>query len=264
LSFKLIPKIIHYCWFGKNPLPPLAVDCINSWKKHCPDYVIKQWNESNFDINLTPYTKEAYEAKKWAFVSDVARLYAIYTDGGIYFDTDVEVIKPLDAFLNTNMFIGFESHKHLATGLCFGAEKNFYLTKKMLDAYNDLPFLMPNGKLNTTPCTVYNTIALKEEGFMINNTKQTINNITVYPTEFFCPKDVKTGILTITKNTHCIHHYDASWLSDTQKKEHKILSKYRKKHGTFLGEFLFIIMAFLTFRRSGIKYVIEKIRSAIA
>lgn len=223
----MIPKIIHYCWFGGNPLPSLALKCIESWKKCCSEFSIKEWNENNFDINFNTYTKEAHKTKKWAFVSDVARLYAVYTEGGVYLDTDVEIIKPLDNFLNDHMFLGFESDNLLATGLGFGAEKNFYMIKKMIDIYNNISFIKSDGELNTTPCPVYNTDCMKQEGFIINNTKQTMNGITLYPTEYLCPKNWETGEVNFTLNTHTIHHFLASWLSEEEKKRHESNIKFQ-------------------------------------
>ena len=114
---KMIPKIIHYCWFGRGEMPPLAKKCIKSWKKYCPDYEIKEWNEDNFDLDMYPYAREAYDNRKFAFVTDVVRLYAIYTEGGIYMDTDVEVLKPLDSFLKHIAFSGYENDTLVPTGI---------------------------------------------------------------------------------------------------------------------------------------------------
>jgi Mannosyltransferase OCH1 and related enzymes len=216
----MIPKIIHYCWFGTSPLPSLAVKCIESWKKHCPNYEIKEWNESNFDFNITRYSAEANETKNWAFVSDVARLYAVYNYGGIYFDVDVEVLKPIDIFLDKDMFIGFQSDYKINTGLGFGAIKNFYLIKEMLDFYTDMPFINADNTFNTTPCPVYVSNIMQSEGFILNNTIQMINNIAVLPTEYFCPECWYTGKINITDNTHLHHHFLASWLSNEQLKQH--------------------------------------------
>lgn len=255
-----IPKIIHYCWFGDNMFPSLVLKCIESWKRYCPDYIIKEWNESNFDINFNEYTKEAYKSRKWAFVSDVARLYAVYTEGGIYLDTDVELIKPIDYLLNDSMFIGFETDKLIATGLGFGAEKSFNIIKKMLNVYDNISFTNKNGTVNIIPCPIYNTAIMRQEGFIINNTLQRKNNITVYPTEYFCPKDVKTGITNITNNTYMIHHFDASWKTFEQKKEYEIMTGYRKRYGNRLGIILYTITAICTLRKSGINNIIDKIK----
>ena len=208
----MIPKTIHYCWFGGKPLPKLALRCIKSWKKFCPDYTIKEWNEKNFDVHYNEYAKQAYEAKKWAFVSDVARLYIIYTEGGIYLDTDVEIIRPLDPLLTDHMFAGFENDKYVNTGLGFGAERHHDHVRRMLEIYGDLSFIKPDGGLDTTPCPQYNTQAMAQAGFVMNNTKQTQDCATLYPGEYFCPKDYETKKLKITENTYSIHHFDASWM----------------------------------------------------
>ncbi|MEE1219146.1 MAG: glycosyltransferase [Ruminococcus sp.] len=153
----MIPKIIHYCWFGNNEKPEVIKKCIESWQKFCPDYEIIEWNESNFDINMYTYVKEAYEAKKWAFVSDVARLWVVYTHGGIYMDTDVEFLDSIDDLLKYKLFISFESERSINTGLGFGAEKNNQLVKKILDDYKARRFKLDNGKFNMTACPSYNT-----------------------------------------------------------------------------------------------------------
>jgi len=223
----MIPKIIHYCWFGGKPLPPIAKKSIKSWKKYCPDFEIKEWNENNFDVNTFSYSKQAAATENPAFVADIARLYVIYNYGGIYLDIDVEVIKPLDNFLKDNMFTGFENENEINMGSGFGAEKNFYLIGKMLDFYDNIPFINEDNTFNTTSSPAYTTISMKQEGFLINNTKQIINNATLYPTEFFSPKDWRNGEIHLTENTHTIHHYLASWWNNERKKEH---SKYKRQY----------------------------------
>lgn len=146
----MIPKIIHYCWFGGNPLPELAKKCIASWKLYCPDYEIKEWNESNFDLDCCDYVREAYQSKKWAFVSDVARLHALVTEGGIYMDTDVEVIKPLDNLLKYNAVSGFETEKTIQTGL-IASEKENSMLQEMLASYEDDHFILSDGTMDKTP-----------------------------------------------------------------------------------------------------------------
>jgi len=259
-----IPKIIHYCWFGNNPLPPLAIKCIESWKKYCPDYEIKQWNESNFDINYNEYTKQAYKNKKWAFVSDVTRLYAVYAEGGVYLDTDVELIKPIDDLLNGSMFIGFETKRLINTGLGFGAEKNFSIVKKMLDIYNNISFINKNGTINMISCPVYNTKIMRQENFKINNKQQTKNAVTVYPTEYFCPIDVMTRSIYITENTYAIHHFSGSWLTIAEKQEKAVISEYRRKYGKISGSILYIITAIFTLRNSGINNILKKLNIRIS
>ena len=255
-----IPKVIHYCWFGGNPFPPLALKCIESWKKYCPDYVIKEWNENNFDINFNAYTEEAYDAQKWAFVSDVARLYSVYTDGGVYLDTDVEIIKPIDEILGNSMFVGFETDKEILinTGLGFGAEKNFHIVKKMLDIYDNISFIKPDGTFDLTPCPMYNTEIIKNEGFIINNTKQTINNVTVYPTEYFCPKAIRTNKLKISKNTYTIHHYASSWWSDEIHQGYRRKQRYEKIFGQKIGSYMY--SADYIYQKRGIRGVLTKIK----
>ena len=222
----MIPKIIHYCWFGGNPLPELAVKCIESWKKYCPDYEIKEWNESNFDLNMFPYAKEAYENRKFAFVTDVVRLYALYTEGGIYMDTDVEVLKPLDEYLKHNAFSGFEDEKLVPTGI-MASEKGGIWAKENLEYYNDRHFVKEDGSFDMT--TNVNTITnyMLSKGLVQNNTYQDFPNlITMYPKDYFCPKSYKDGKIYLTSNTTTIHHFAGSWLTDKIKLFHELRRKY--------------------------------------
>jgi len=223
----MIPKKIHYCWFGGNPLPELAKKCIESWKKYCPDYEIIEWNETNFDINYCAYVKEAYEAKKWAFVSDVARLYALVKEGGIYMDTDVEVLKPLDEFLTLEAFSGFESVDRIPTGL-MAAQKGSALFQELLQEYETARFLQEDGSFDLTTNVIRITNVCLKYGLQLNNTLQTVNGFTLYPNDYFCPKDLETKVLTITENTHTIHHFDGSWLTEEDKLFLKLKGKYRK------------------------------------
>lgn len=220
----MIPKIIHYCWFGGNPLPELAKKCIASWEKFCPDYEIKEWNESNFDLNCCAYVKEAYEAKKWAFITDYVRLYAMVTEGGIYMDTDVEVIKPLDSYLLHEAFSGFEDETHIPTGI-MACQKGFSLFENLLKDYNNRHFIMSNGKYDLTTNVVTITNLCKNYGFIGNNTLQDICGFILYPHDVFCPKSHVTGIITLTDRTATIHHFSGSW----QNKEAKISTKIRQK-----------------------------------
>lgn len=171
---KRIPKVIHYCWFGNNPKPELVLRCIESWKVHCPDYELLEWNEQNFDVAQHPFMKAAYEAKKWAFVSDVARLLVVYQYGGIYLDTDVELHMPLDIQLQYECFFAFESAAYIASGLGFGAIKEHPYIKVMIDSYQDATF---NHK-STISCPQFNTEALRKACPRLerNGTTQVINN----------------------------------------------------------------------------------------
>lgn len=209
-----IPKIIHYCWFGGKPLPDLAKKCIDSWRKFCPDYEIKEWNEQNYDVRKIPYTTQSYDAKKYAFVSDYARLDIIYEHGGIYLDIDVELIKPLDNLLNLIGFIGFEEGKNCNTGAGFGAVPKLPIIKEFLDYYNKLNFVLDNGKFDTTTCTMHQTNLLLKKGLLQNNSMQELEGLTIFPDEYFCPKDLHTGELHKTKNTYSIHHFGGFWAED--------------------------------------------------
>lgn len=226
----MIPKVIHYCWFGKNPLPPLALKCIASWKKFFPDYEIKEWNEDNFNVNIIPYTQEAYTAKKYAFVSDYARFWILYNYGGLYFDTDVEIIKSFEDILSKGPFMGAEkSIRHnndkidVAAGLGLGANKGMTIYKDILDYYSTLHFLDKNGTM--IPKTVCHIVTekLEEKGLKHTNDIQTIDGITIYPAEYFNPIDFVTRRLHINKYTHSIHWYMASWEVKTWKKNIKRL-----------------------------------------
>lgn len=217
----MIPKKIHYCWFGGNPKPKLAKKCIKSWKKFCPDYEIIEWNEENFDISSCPlYVRQAYEAKKWAFVTDYVRLQIIYAKGGIYFDTDVEIIKPLDDLLRYSAFFGFED-KFIATGLGFGAEKGIELLKELMDDYKDIPFLLPDGTFDITVCPKRNTNVFLKHGLIQNNTLQIIDdNIVILPPSYLCPIDYSSGVKKISSDTISIHHFSASWKPKEEKDKH--------------------------------------------
>lgn len=209
----MIPKIIHYCWFGDKNKSKSVMNMINSWKKYCPDYVIKEWNESNFDISLYKYCKEAYYANKWAFVSDVARLYALYTEGGIYLDTDVEVVKSLDSLLTNKAFAGFEGTQWVGTNI-IGSEPKNKLIGNFLNIYNELSFKNEKGLLNTTT-NVERLTAILIDNYNLkrDGTLQNLGDILVFPTDYFCPYDYINGKLSITNNTHSIHWYSQSWIN---------------------------------------------------
>ena len=234
-----IPKVIHYCWFGKGEMPKLAKKCIKSWKKYCPDYELVLHTEENFDLTQNRYLNEAYKAGKWAFVSDYARLKIIYENGGIYLDTDVELIKPIDDLVNLTGFMGFDEKGIVATGLGFGAEKGNKIVLEFLKDYDDIPFILPDGSLDLTPCPDRNTEALKRLGMDIDNRNQTFMDITFLPDEYLCPMDYYTGKKTITDKTYSIHHYSASWTNSVTKRTTRIkriigVKMYNKIYGKFL------------------------------
>lgn len=226
----MIPKKIHYCWFGRGEKPKLAQKCIASWKKYCPDYTLVEWNEDNFDINCCPYVKEAYENKKYAFVTDYVRLYAMYTQGGIYMDTDVEVIKSLDQFLIHKGFSGFESTKFIPTGI-MAAEKGLPIIKELLDYYTDRHFVNDDGSFDmTTNCVTITAILLKHN-LILNGQLQTVSDFTLYPSDYFCPFENETGKLNKTENTATIHWFNKSWLPETIRKRSKITRVFHRIFG---------------------------------
>lgn len=222
----MIPKIIHYCWFGGNPLPPLALKCIASWRKYFPDYEIKEWNESNFDVNIIPYTSEAYKMKKFAFVSDYARYWIMFHYGGIYFDTDVEVIRSMDEIIAKGNFMGFEvdpdgdnSPRKYAPryayginpGLGIGLEQGHIFAAQMLSLYTTLQYEECVKIEYYKTVVYYTTNKLIELGLKEKKGIQKVMDIFLYPHDFFAPIDVITGRLRITKNTYSIHRYMGSW-----------------------------------------------------
>jgi hypothetical protein len=211
----VIPKRIHYCWFGGNQKPELVKKYIATWGEYCPDFEIIEWNESNFDIYSHLYTKEAYQAKKWAFITDYVRLLVIYKYGGIYMDADVEMLKPLDIFLKHSAFSGFEREQVIPTGIMGGiAGHKWY--EALLDYYKDRHFILPDGSYEMISNVIPITSITKElYGIDLNNTYQELNDgLVFYQTEFFCPKHWATGAIALTENTHCIHHFTASLMPE--------------------------------------------------
>lgn len=217
----MIPKKIHYCWFGRNPLPESAQKCIASWRKFFPDYEIIEWNEDNFDVDCIPYTAQAYAAKKYAFVSDYARFKILYENGGLYFDTDVEVIKSFDDILDKGPFMGFEVDPNprrpygaVNPGVGIGAESDMELYKAILDYYSTLNFLQSDGSYNMTDAVVNITSReFVKAGLEDKAGIQCVSGITVYPSDYFNPLDDATGRLRKTVNTHSIHWFSKTWLN---------------------------------------------------
>lgn len=228
----MIPKIIHYCWFGDKPKDKLSLKCIESWKKYCPDYEIKEWNESNYDVTKNQYMYEAYQTKKWGFVPDFARLDIIYNEGGIYLDTDVEILKPIDEILNNKMFCCPETSGKIALGLGFGAVKHNKNIKKLMEMYEQLKFVADDGKSNCTPAPELQDVYFKKIGYKEQNKKQIINDITIYPCEYMCPENCETGKIKITSNTMTHHHYNATWKNPI----HRAASNVFKKCCQIFGE----------------------------
>ena len=251
----MIPKIIHYCWFGGNPLPESAKKCIASWRKFLPDYEIWQWSEEElvssnilgcsstkarmqsrkhdnanvdvnhlhdkilpFDVNIIPYTQQAYEAKKYAFVSDYARFWILYKYGGLYFDTDVEVIKPLDDIIERGPFMGIEKtptsniSPMINPGLGLGATPQMDTYRQILDSFHRMEFYSEDGSINPYTMIPMVTKLFSELGFKASKEVEYVAETYIYPEDVFCPMDSTTGITTITDSTVSIHHYDCSWM----------------------------------------------------
>lgn len=217
----MIPKVIHYCWFGRGEMPELAQKCIASWKQFLPEYEIKEWNEDNFDLDAYPYAREAYDNRKFAFVTDVVRLYALYTEGGVYMDTDVEVLKPLDTFLHHVAFSGYETTTMVSTCI-IGSEKGGRWAKENLDYYEGKHFVKPDGSFNMVTNVTTITNYMLKHGLRQDNTYQVFPDLmTVYPKVFFSPKSQDDGKIYLTENTVTIHHYAQSWESKT----HRVLRR---------------------------------------
>lgn len=212
----MIPKIIHYCWFGGNPLPSSAKKCIESWRRYLPDYEIKEWNESNFDVTSHPYAKKAFEERRWAFLSDIVRLIVVEREGGFYFDTDVELVRRPEEFLNNekvSAWYGWESKNYINTGLGFASEAHHPAIVAMLGMYE--------GRTEILGCPTLNTEALLPYGLQRNGTRQQICNAEILPVEFLCPYNDLTGVMRKTANTISIH-----WFT---KSPHGKMAYYRSK-----------------------------------
>ena len=210
MSELLIPKKIHYFWFGGGEKPASVLRCINSWKKNCPDFEIIEWNESNYDINKHPFMRKAFQDKKWAFVSDYARLDVMNQYGGIYLDTDVEVLKDLTPLCEYQAFIGFERVDLIGDGQGFGGVPNFPLFKEMISCYEDMDEYIESPKLRTK--------ILLNHGLKLDGSRQQVAGMEIFPIEYFCPKSWSTGRIKVTPNTYSIHHFDASWHGKAGKK----------------------------------------------
>ena len=218
----MIPKIIHYCWYGQNEIPEDIKYYIDTWKKYCPDYKIICWNENNTNLNENKYLKQAYDTKKYAFVTDYMRLKVLSEYGGIYMDTDIELCKSLDEYLHHRAFIGCQDENVFSTGL-IGAEANHPWIAKLFEHYNDLEFINNDGTYNLTPNTICITEITEDfYNWKFKNELQHLNDdICVYPVEYFCCKNWITGKVEKSSETVAIHHYKGSWLSEEDKRRSK-------------------------------------------
>lgn len=237
-----IPKIIHYCWFGRNAKPQLAIECINSWKKYCPDYEIIEWNEGNVDLTSCPvFVQKAYAMKKWAFVTDYIRLKVVFENGGIYLDTDVELLRSLDCLLDHRVFLGCEGVEYVNTGLGFGAEAGHQFLRENMAVYEEMDPVNEEGAFVSSPCPHYTTAVLKNMGvtFPIEQIVQISDGLLIYPNQFFNPYNWKTEKLHVTAQTFSIHHYSGSWMTELQRKgflQHTKSEQIEKKFGKTLAK----------------------------
>ena len=235
----MLPRVIHYCWFGGNPKNEMIEKCIASWRKYCPDYQIIEWNENNYDVNAHPFMKKAYEAKKWAFVSDYARIDILFRHGGIYLDTDVELIRGLDDFLDCDFFAGFESPAIVAFGLGFGAAAGHPVLRDIMDTYDELEFPDDTLELPKISCPIIQTNALKKRGLQLNGRSQTVEGCHIYSAEYFCPMSCETGKIDITDKTVSIHHYDMSWLAEpyrrAKQQKWRLMQRFGEKRGSVIA-----------------------------
>lgn len=212
---QVIPKTIHYCWFGKNELPRKFQDNIDTWKKHCPDYAIICWNETNYDVSKNLYMKQAYEAKRWGFVPDYARLDILHTCGGIYLDTDVELLRPLDDLLQFKFFCGFECIDSVNLGQGFGSQKEHWLLKEMMSVYEQVEFIRPDGSFNLTASPKYQTQTLEKYGLIKSGQTQQSEDFVVLSPEYLCPIS-EYGEGQPTARSFSIHQYAATWFDASQ------------------------------------------------
>ena len=235
----MIPKKIHYFWIGGNPKPESVIYCIESWKKYCPDYKIIEWNETNFDFTKNEYMRQAYKEKKWAFVTDYARLDVIYRYGGIYLDTDVELIKPLDSVLHYQGYMGFdktiEKDHYVATGLGFGMEPKNSIIKEMMVDYENPGRDKEDGKIKYVPCPYLNTQVLQKHGLENVDRDQMIENIMVFASDVLCPKSYNTLQVRTTERTLSIHHFDGTWQDSEMKKRHRMTADINRFFGEKAG-----------------------------
>ena len=207
----MIPKIIHYCWFGREQMPQTDLDCIESWHKYMPDWEYKLWNEDNFDVNCNRYVREAYKAKKYAFVSDFVRLKVLLEEGGFYLDTDVKVLKSFDDLMRFDAVCGFEGSKSKPIGTCvMGSKAGGEWISEMLEAYNGRYFVNADGSFNLTTNTTFLSSVMEKGGFIRNGLQQAYKDCTIFPTDYFCPRQT-TGEYFLTENTYCDHLGASSW-----------------------------------------------------
>lgn len=235
-----IPKIIHFCWFGNNKFPSKVSECIKSWKNVLPEYEIMMWSEANFDVNKIPFCKEAYENKKYAFVSDYVRFYALYKFGGIYLDTDVEILKSFDTFLDNEIF-GFinKGNKSVVTWF-IGMTRQHEFAGRMLEYYKNRHFVKTDGSLDLTPNTCVGELFYQMYGFSYENKNQCLaKGCMLYSNDYVGAHNFTTGRVNISTDTYCIHWNEASWWSDEARVEYKKLQQLRRIFGVKIADVLY-------------------------
>lgn len=225
----MLPKTIHYCWFGGNEKPELAQKCITSWMKHCPDFELREWNEDNFSLDDCPqYVRDAYAAKKYAYVTDYVRLCVLHRHGGFYMDTDVELIRKLDGLLEDTGIIGFENHQFVNSGQMLAAEAGHPVLREMMDRYEQIEFYKADGSMHLLGCPHVNTEVLVRHGLVCNGQEQKVAGFHIYPADWFNPLDSATGELIKTANTVSIHWYSMSWVPVWKRIRVKVLRRIRR------------------------------------
>jgi len=237
-----IPRVIHYCWFGSRPHPPSVVRCMDSWRRHLSDYRIIEWNETNFDVDVSDYTREAYAAGKYAFVTDYVRLKVLFDHGGIYMDTDVEVVKKLDPFLNHDAFSGFEDEASIPTAVMGSRAGNEWIRVLLAD-YDGRHFTQQDGThdLMTNVARITETTRARY-AISLDNTLQDVPGVvTLYPKDFFCPKSYRTGIIGRTPNTHAIHHFAGTWRSEQHRSRKTFQARVNRLFGVRAGGWLLAV-----------------------
>ena len=220
-----IPRKIHYCWFGKGELPEKAKLYLESWKEYCPDYEIIRWDENNYNVNNRDYTRQAYEKGEWAFVSDVARLDIIYNEGGVYLDTDVEIIRSFDSLLSEDCFFGLEDDTYVNTGLGFGAKARSSIIDGLRKLYDGREFILEDGSEDRMSCPIFQQPYFVELGYDGSGNYYRGEGFVIYPRSVFSPKSFVTGRTHITDNTFSIHHFDMSWHNDDEKE--RVWNRYK-------------------------------------
>lgn len=245
-----IPKKIHYCWFGNNEKPASVKKCINSWKKKMPDYEIIEWNENNIDFKSNSYAREAYENRKWAFVTDYVRLLVLVKFGGFYLDTDVEVLRSFDDFLQFDAVVGFEEDRFIMTAV-LGTKANHPVFSEWLRQYDNIHFLLENNTLNTTTNVKYFSNILYRYGLIPNGLRQSLSDVEVFPSEFFSPKNYYTEKIFVTPNSYTIHHFGRSWCE-----KESLLKRFLRMHPKI--QFIILIPNRMGKKLLGSKYEILK------